>query len=60
MRRVFEGLGIEFRAEIGLVQALARLVTGHDDHVVQLQDAAFAGLEGLAVGPVHRAEADML
>jgi hypothetical protein len=47
-------------AEARFVQALAGLAAGHLDHVVELQDAALAGLERLAVGPVHGAEADVL
>ncbi|MNE09448.1 hypothetical protein D3C80_1021220 [compost metagenome] len=41
------------------MQAFARLVGGHGDQVVQLQHAAGAGLEGLAVGAVHGAEAEV-
>ena len=46
--------------EAGLVQPLARLGGDHLDQVAQLQHAAGAGLERLAVGPVHGAEADVL
>lgn len=57
---VLELLRRQVFAEAGLLQALAGLAAGHLDQVVQLQDAALAGLERLAVGPVHGAEADVL
>ena len=43
-----------------LAQAFARLVRGHGDEVMQLQHTAGAGLERLAVRPVHGAEAEVL
>ena len=42
------------------MQALTGLGPRHLDQVLELQDAALAGLEGFAVGPVHGPEADVL
>ena len=46
--------------ETRLVQTALGGLDRHGDQVLQLHDPARAGLEGLAVGPVHRAEADVL
>ena len=43
-----------------LLQPLPCLLARHGDQVVQLQHPALAGLERLAVRPVHGAEADVL
>jgi hypothetical protein len=59
-RGVLERLRRQLGAQARLVQPLARLVAGHVDQVAQLQHAAGAGLERLAVRPVHGAEADVL
>ena len=59
MGDVLELLGGQVVAQLGLMQALARLFRRHVDQVAQLQDAARAGLERLAVGAVHGAEAEV-
>ena len=53
-------LGGIVRADALLRQALLGFRRRHGDQVVQLHHAAGAGLERLAVGAVHGAEADML
>ncbi len=60
MRDVLE-LGFrQVITQFRILKTLARLVGGHGDQVVQFQHAAGAGLEGLAVGAVHGAEAKVL
>src|SRR5262249_41173066 len=50
----------EISADVVFLQALARLLFGLADEVLQLEHAASAGLERLAVRAVHGAEADVL
>ncbi len=59
-RRRLELVGQELGAQIRLVQPLARFAPHHLDQVAQLEHAAGAGFERLAVGPVHGAEPDVL
>jgi hypothetical protein len=50
----------EVSADLVFLQALARLLFGLADEVLQFEHAAGAGFERRAVGAVHGAEADML
>src|SRR5262249_32600875 len=59
-RDIFELIAAEIGADAALAHTRARLLERLTDQVVELQNAAGARFERLAVGAVHRAEADML